>query len=59
MKPKKLPKYPQNLKMTKIPPQTPKKTKIPTKFKKYQISLNLKMTKIPSEPKNDQNTTKT
>ena len=38
----KLPKYPQNLKMTKIPPQTPKKTEMPSKLKKYQIPLKPK-----------------
>ena len=59
LKPQKLPKYPQNLKMTKIPPNPKKDQNTPKTQKIPNTPETQKMTKIPSKPKNDQNTTET
>ena len=55
-KPRKWPKYPWNLKITKIPLKHKKMIEIPLKHKKKLPKKKKK--KKPSKPKNDQNTPK-
>ena len=51
LKPKKLPKYPQNLENYRNDPETLKNFDIPLKLTNDQnTSLNLKITKIPPKP---------